>query len=92
MSKPTRALVDVAALVGIAWMWIAIYQSFTHTGLWLIIDHALGGSATMPGQAAVISICVLSGWLSLATILYFIWYALLRGRLTSDFPVARLVR
>ena len=92
MSKPTRALVDVAALLGIAWMWISIYQSFTHTGLWLTVDRALGGSATMPGQAAVISTCVLLGWLALATVCYVAWVVLLRGRLAADFPAARLLR
>ena len=92
MSKPTRALADVAGLVGIAWLWISIYQSFTHSGLWLIVDRALGGSATMPGQAAVLSTCVLIGWLSLATACYLVWYLLLRGRLAADFPAARLLR
>ncbi len=89
--KPPRALVDVAAFVGIAWMWIAIYQSFTHSGLWPIVDGALTGSATMPGQALELAICVLIGWISLATSLYAVWHVLLR-RLNADFPTARLQR
>ena len=90
--RQRAALLDVAALVGIAWLWISIYESFTHTGFWLTVDTALGGSATMPGQAAVISTCVLIGWLSIATTCYAAWFVLLRGRLGADFPAARALR
>ena len=92
ISKPTRTLLDVASLLGIAWMWIAIYQSFTHTGLWPIVAGALGGAATLPGQAAVLASCVLAGWLSLAIACAAIWRAFLSHRVSADFPIARVQR
>jgi len=88
ISKPTRTLLDAAAAVAIAWMWISVYQFFTHTGLWPIVDHALGHATTLPGQAAVLATCVLVGWLSLATVSWVAWRVLAHRR--SDFPTARL--
>ncbi len=84
MSKPTRALVEMAALLGSTWLWITIYQSFAHTGLWRAVDTALRGSATMPGQAVVILLSLLIGWLLLATVTFSIWCVLLRGRVGAD--------
>jgi len=71
-------------------MWIAIYQSFTHTGLWPIVDGALTGFSTLPGQTLELAVCVLIGWLLLATTSYLGWHFFLRGRPSADFPSARL--
>ena len=91
VSKPTRTLVDIVGLIGIAWMWIAIYESFTHTGLWHMISDAVGGAPSLASQAAVLATCVIAGWISVAATAWLIWFVFVRGRMTSDFPAARLV-
>jgi len=89
-SRPTRTLIDAGAFGAIAWMWVAIYQSFTHTGLWPYVERALGGAPTLPSQAAVLASCVLIGWLALATACWLIWHVFLR-RHHPDFPAACVV-
>ncbi len=91
ISRPTRRLLDVGAIVAVAWMWIAIYESFTRTGLWPIIHEALGCVTTLTGQAAVLATCVLCGWLAVAAACWSIWRVFLHGRAAADFPTARLV-
>jgi hypothetical protein len=90
VSKPTRTLVDIASIVGIAWMWISVYESFTRSGLWLILARAVGGATTLPSEATVLAACVLVGWLSLSGACWVGWWAFLRDRVGGDFPVARL--
>ena len=91
VSRATRTLVDIVGLVGIAWMWIAIYESFTRTGLWRVISDAVGGAPSLASQAAVLASCVMTGWVSVALTAWVVWFVCLRGRVASDFPVARLV-
>ena len=62
-SGPSRIVVDAAALLGVAWLWIAIYESFTRSGLWRVVDEAFGAVQTLPGQAAVLAACILVGWI-----------------------------
>jgi len=91
VSRPTRTLLDIALLVGVAWMWVAIYQSVTRSGLWSVLAHAVGGATTLPSELAVLAVCVLAGWLSLAGLCWLAWRVLERG-VGRDFPVARLRR
>jgi len=91
MSRSTRTLVDIAALLGIAWLWTAIYESFVHSGVWRAVDEAFGGSNTLPGETAVLATSVIIGWLSLVAVCSLIWCLFLRGR-HLDFSSARLMR
>ncbi|HUJ62250.1 MAG TPA: hypothetical protein VLX92_27270 [Kofleriaceae bacterium] len=90
MLRPTRTLVDIAALVANAWMWLSIYESFTRSGLWLILSRTVDGASSLPAELAVLVMCVLIGWLTLAAACWTIWRLAFRARLSPDFPVARL--
>ena len=90
LSKAPRALLDIAAFLGVAWMWLAVYESFTQSGLWRIIDTALGGANTLPAQAAVLASCVLAGWLAIEAAAWLVWRTVLVTRLAPQFPRARI--
>ena len=89
-ARGTRSLIDVASLVAIGWMWISIYESFTRSGLWLMLSTAVGAAPTLASELAVLAMCVLVGWLSLAASCWLVWYFALRRRIDPDFPRARL--
>jgi hypothetical protein len=92
LPRSTRTIVDLASLFGILWMWTAVYESFTRSGLWLILSRAVGGATTLPGEAALLAACVLAGWLVLAV---WSWVAVIvteRVRAVRDFPAARVMR
>lgn len=90
--RSTRTLVDVAAILAVAWLWIAVYESFTRSGLWLVISRAVGGATTLPSEAAVLAACVLLGWLALASSCWLAWRLFLRSKRGRDLPEARLRR
>lgn len=92
MARPTRTLVDIACLLAVAWLWIAIYESFTRSGLWLIISRAVGGATTLPSELAVLVMCVLAGWLPIVLVLWLVWRVALHGRVERDFPAAKQIR
>ncbi len=85
-----RNAIDVAALLGLAWLWIAIYESFTHSGLWLVIDDAFGAVRTMAAQAAVLGGCILVGWVVIAAAAALCTWGL--ERLECGLPAARVCR
>ncbi len=91
VSKPTRTLVDLVGVAGIAWLWLAIYESFTRSGLWRVIADAVGGVPTLACQAAVLGTCLMIGWITIAATAWTLWFLLLRRRPAADFPTARLV-
>ena len=88
--RSTKTLIDVASLVAVVWMWISIYESFTRSGLWRMLSDALGGATTLASELAVLAMCVLIGWLSLAASCWLVWRYALRRRVDPDFPSARL--
>ena len=90
VSRRTRTLVDIALLLATAWFWIAIYESFTRSGLWLILSRIVGGATTLPSELALLSLSVLAGWLCVAALFWLAWRVIAPRELHPDFPVARL--
>jgi hypothetical protein len=91
MRRARTLVLDVAAVVAVAWTWHAIYESFTRTGLWCVLARALGGATTLPSELVVLAACMLAGWLPLAVGCALVVSRALRpGR--PALPVARVVR
>ena len=91
-SKATRALINAASFIGLCWIVLTIYQSFTNAGLWRIVREALSGDYSRPSPAGVFAICMLAGFLPIAALSWAIWRLFLRGRPAEDFPAATLKR
>ena len=87
--KPTPPLFDVAGVLAVVWLWTAIYESFTRTGLWRVLDDAAGNTHGLVAEAAVLAICVLTGWFALATTSWVAWRIFVRAARARDFPTAR---
>ncbi len=92
VSTRTRFIVDIGLLLAVAWFWIAIYESFTRSGLWLVLSRMVGGATTLPSELALLSISVLLGWSCLAAACWIVWRVIVFGKLDPDFPAARLMR
>jgi hypothetical protein len=88
--KLTHPIFDVAGALAVVWLWTAIYESFTHTGVWRVIDSAAGNVRGMVAEAAVLAACVLAGWFVLAAASWIAWRLIAGDAPRTDFPVARL--
>jgi hypothetical protein len=87
--KLTHPIFDVAGALAVVWLWTAIYESFTHTGLWSLIDDLAGNARGMVAEAAVLAASVLTGWFALAISSWGAWRVFARDVQHADFPVAR---
>lgn len=87
--KLTHPIFDVAGALAVVWLWTAIYESFTHTGMWRVIDNVAGNVRGMVAEAAVLAACVLAGWFVLAASSWLVWRLFARDAHASDFPTAR---
>ena len=90
-SRPTRVLFDVLVFCANAWLWLAVYQSFTRSGVWRVIDQALGRPSELHAQTAVLGVCVLVGWLFLALVGWSLSRVLVTHR-SAVLPIARARR
>ena len=91
-STRNRTLVDVALLVAVAWLWFAIYESFTRTGVWLLLSRLVGGVSTLPSELALLSLSVLVGWACIAAVCWILLRVIASRRRALDFPAARVSR
>lgn len=89
VSRRARTVVDVVLLFGMAWAWIAIYESFTRSGLWLMLSRMVGGATTLPSELALLSLCLLLGWSCFAGVGWLAWRMARILERSADFPVAR---
>lgn len=90
VSRATRFLINAAAFLGLCWIALVIYESFTYTGLWRVVDRALSTEASHPNAAGTFAICTLAGSIPIGALAWLVWRVALRGRLRGDFPIARL--
>lgn len=89
MTRRARTVVDVVLLFAMVWAWIAIYESFTRSGLWLILSRMVGGATTLPSELALLSLCLLLGWSCFAGLGWVVWRVARIIERRADFPVAR---
>lgn len=89
MTRRARTVVDVVLLFAMVWAWIAIYESFTRSGLWLMLSRMVGGATTLPSELAILSLCLLLGWSSFAGIGWLVWRVVRILDRRADFPLAR---
>ena len=89
VSRRTRTVVDVVLLFAMVWAWIAIYESFTRSGLWLMLSRVVGGASTLPSELALLSLCLLLGWSCFAGVGWLVWRVARILERSADFPVAR---
>ena len=87
--KLTHPIFDVAGALAVVWLWTAIYESFTHPGLWSVIDDMAGNVRGMVAEAAVLAASVLAGWFALAALSWLVWRLFAHDPHAGDFPTAR---
>ena len=87
-SRATRILINLAAVVVVAWIGFVVYESVQSQGLWREIAGLLSDNAGA-SPAAVFSACVMLGVTPIGALAWVVWRLFLRGRADKDFPTAR---
>ncbi|HEY6036992.1 MAG TPA: hypothetical protein VIV58_22085 [Kofleriaceae bacterium] len=90
--KLSHPIFDVAGALAVVWLWTAIYESFTRTGVWRLIDDAVGNVRGMAAEAAVLGACVLAGWFAFFAGAWLLWWLFARHPRADDFPTAAILR
>jgi hypothetical protein len=89
ISRATRTLVNLAAVIGGCWLVVVFYEAFRGSGLWHVVDRWLADD-TVDSTAGVFAVCMFAGWIPIMAVAWLVWRVFLRGRVDEDFPVARV--
>ena len=90
MSRATRTLINVASLIGLAWIGYVVYGSFTSSGTWRVVVDFLSSDYGKAGMGGVFAACVLIGFIPIAAASWLVWRVAFRGRPSEDFPRANI--
>jgi len=90
--KLSHPIFDVAGVLAVTWLWTAIYESFTRTGVWRVIDDSVGNVRGLAAEAAVLTACVLAGWLAFFAGAWVLWRLFAHEAHDDALPTAAILR